>query len=69
MPYFPDAEVILIGENGNTGAIMGRVVDALKDAGATPAERNEFRLEMLSGSYADALATVARWVTVTDLED
>lgn len=31
-PLFPDIEVKMTGEDGNTGAIMGRVTDAMRHA-------------------------------------
>lgn len=61
---FPDAVVRLSGEDGNTGAIMGRVARALKQAGATQDEIMQYRDETLSGDYENVLQTAMRWVTV-----
>ena len=63
-PRFP-VEVQLVGEDGNAFAIMGRVTDALRSAGASGAELDEFRKEAMSGNYDELLATCTRWVEVS----
>jgi len=64
-PYYPDAFAQLSGEDGNVGAIMGRVARALGRAGADAAAVKAFRAEVMdSGSYGDVLACVGRWVEV-----
>jgi hypothetical protein len=65
-PRFPDVHVRLSGLDGNVFAIMGRVGKALAQAGATQQELADFMAEVMSsGSYAEALAAVMRWVSVS----
>ena len=59
---YPEVRVRLVGEDGNAFFILGRVTAALKKAGATKEERNEFMMEATSGDYDHLLATVCRWV-------
>ncbi len=63
MPKY-DVDVQLIGDDGNTGTIMAKVSKALKKAGASQAEINNYRAETLSGDYNNVLATAMRWVNV-----
>lgn len=62
IPRFPDVEVQLVGLDGNAFAILGRVSDALRKAGATSEEIDEFLAEAQSGDYDELLQTVMRWV-------
>ncbi len=64
-PKFPDVHVQLTGTDGNVFAIMGRVEDALRKAGATHDQICAFCREMEAGDYDDALRTVMRWVRVS----
>ena len=59
---FPDVHVQLSGEDGNVFSIITRVRRALRRAGASEAQLEDFGNEMQSGSYDDALRTVMRWV-------
>lgn len=61
-PRFPKAKVKLIGEDGNAFLIIGRTIRALRAAGATEADIQEFTTEATSGDYDNVLATVIRWV-------
>jgi len=61
MPKFPDAHVQLVGQDGNAFFILARVVSALKDAGATKEEIDEFRTEATSGDYDHLLQTCMEW--------
>ncbi len=61
--YF-DIDVQLIGESGNAGFIIGKVAKALKRAGATKAEIDEYRNESTSGDYNNVIQTAMRWVNV-----
>jgi len=64
-PKFPDAFVQLTGEDGNMGAIMGRVVRELKRVGARPDDIRDFRMSIMgAASYDDALNRVGQWVEV-----
>lgn len=64
-PRYPDICIQLSGEDGNIGAIMARCVRALKDGGATQELIDDFRAELLSGTYEDGLRTVMRWFDVS----
>jgi len=61
---YPDIEVKLVGEDGNAFAIMGRVMRALKDAGVSKEEIDQYYAESTSGDYDNLLATAVRWVSV-----
>ena len=63
MPKF-DVEVQLSGEDGNSFAIMGRVIRGLREAGATKTEISQYQLEAMAGSYDELLATSMKWVNV-----
>lgn len=64
-PKYPDVEVQLVGQDGNAGAIMGRVSDALRRAGVSNEEIGEFRTECISGDYDHLLRTCMKWVSVS----
>jgi hypothetical protein len=63
-PKYPDVEVQLVGEDGNAFAIMGRVASALKRAGVSQTEIDEYYAESTSGDYDHLLRTAVRWVQV-----
>jgi hypothetical protein len=56
--------VKLIGEDGNAFAIMAKVSRALKNAGATPDEVNQYMDESMSGDYDNLLRVAMTWVEV-----
>ena len=66
-PLFPDANVSieLKGEEGNVYFIMLKVSIALKNAGATEAECEEYRALCRQGTYEDALSVCREWVNFT----
>lgn len=61
---YPNVKVQLSGEDGNSFMTLGRVQKALRNAGATPTEIDEFLDEATSGDYAQLLNTCSRWVEV-----
>lgn len=62
-PKYPDVYVQLSGEDGNTGAICGRVTSAMRRAGISTVEQNDFRCAVLDcGSYDEVLQLVMRTV-------
>ena len=61
---YPDITVRLVGEDGNAFAILGRVTRALKQAGISHEERDEYWDEATSGDYDHLLQTTMRWVNV-----
>lgn len=63
-PKYPDVEVQLVGQDGNAFAIMGRVASALKDAGVSKEEIDEYYAESMSGDYDQLLQTAVKWVAV-----
>lgn len=63
--YYPDVTVKLIGVDGNAFNIMGIVITALRKAGVSWEERDEFWTEATAGNYDQLLQTCMRWVNVT----
>jgi hypothetical protein len=61
---YPDVFVQLTGNDGNAFAIMGRVISALKDAGVSKEEIDEYLAQSQSGDYDNLLRTAAEWVSV-----
>jgi len=59
-----DIEVSLIGQDGNAFAIMGAVQRALRKAGASRDDINEYLSEAMSGDYNNLLRTTMEWVEV-----
>lgn len=57
-------EVQLSSSNGNAFSILGRVKRAMKEAGATKEEMNEFYKEATSGDYDHLLMTCMDYVEV-----
>lgn len=62
---YPKIEVELIGQDGNAGAIVGRVVRALQRNGVGKEEIAAFREEAYSGDYDNLLRTCMEWVNVS----
>jgi hypothetical protein len=61
---YPEVKVRLTGKDGNALAIVGRVKNALLEAGVSKEEADEFVKEALGGNYDHLLQTVMRWVEV-----
>lgn len=61
---YPEVTVQLTGQDGNAFFIIGRVTAALRKAGVTEEEREEFTEDAMSGDYDHVLQTVLAWVTV-----
>ena len=63
-PKYPNVivEMDIDGPDGNAFAIMGRVQAALRKAGATKEELNQYTMDSMSGDYDNLLATADRWV-------
>lgn len=62
---YPEIEVQLTGEDGNLFAVMGAVIKALRRAGVSNGEIDEFQTEAMSGDYDNLLQTAMRWVDVS----
>ena len=57
-------KVQLSGMDGNAFSIMGRVQDALRKAGATREEIDQYFAESTSGDYDNLLRVACKWVEV-----
>ena len=64
MPKYPEVEVELVGQDGNAFAIMGRVTTAMRRAGISQEERDQYMAEAMSGDYDNLLCVTMNWVTV-----
>lgn len=62
---YPEVNVPLVGQDGNAFMIIGAVTRALRQAGASSEEQDEFRNEAMSGDYNHLLQTVMAWVDVS----
>jgi len=61
----PSVVVKLVGEDGNSFAIMGRVAKALKRGGVPQTEVDQFYAEcQASHSQTEMLIVVMKWVAV-----
>ena len=56
--------VPLVGKDGTAMAIMAKVSRALKNAGATPDEVNQYMNESMSGDYDNLLRVAMTWVEI-----
>jgi hypothetical protein len=63
MPKY-DIEVELIGNDGNAFSIMGAVTKAMRRAGVSQEERDEYFRQATAGDYDQLLATTMEWVEV-----
>lgn len=63
MPKY-NIEVQIIGEDGNAFAIMAKVRNALKSAGASEAEISLYTQQSMSGDYDNLLRVADEWVEV-----
>jgi hypothetical protein len=62
---YPGVEVELTGTDGNAGAIVGKVVRALKQARVSRDEIETFRGQAYGGDYDNLIQTCMRWVEVS----
>ena len=60
----PDITVELVGKDGNAFNILGICRRAMKHAGLSETEINEFTKEATSGDYNHLLATCAEYFNV-----
>lgn len=63
-PKYPNIEVQLTGQDGNAFFIIARVNKALKEAGVSKEEIDDFMEDAMSGDYDHVLQTVMKWVNV-----
>ncbi len=62
---YPQIHVQLVGEDGNAFAILGRVCKAMRKAGVSKAEIDQFQAEAMAWDYNHLLTTCMRWVHVS----
>lgn len=63
MPKY-EVEVQLTGNDGNAFSIMASVKDALKKAGATKEEIDQYISDSMAGDYDNLLRVAMDWVEV-----
>jgi hypothetical protein len=61
-PKYPEIKVRLVGEDGNAFAILDRVVAAMRKAGVSAQEIEQFHEEAATGDYDHLLQTIVQWV-------
>ena len=61
------ATVPLVGEDGNAFAIMGRVVEALEDAGNDQSVIDAYMEQATAGDYDHLLQTLLKWFPEVEL--
>lgn len=64
LPHYPQVTVNLVGEDGNAFAILGKVRQAMRDAGLPNPTITEFIRQATEADYDHLLRTVIRWVVV-----
>ena len=68
-PLYPDVFVSLLGQDSNAGAMVGRTADALRAARVPRDVIEQFRREAYSGSYANLIATIEKYVSTDSTGD
>ena len=58
-------EVELLGHDGNAFMILGRTQNAMRQAGATQEEVDQYHEEATSGDYDHLLSVTDDWVIIT----
>ena len=59
-----DIEVELVGNDGNAFSIMASVKSALKKAGASKEEIDQYLSESMAGDYDNLIRVATDWVEV-----
>jgi hypothetical protein len=59
-----DIDVDLIGHDGNAFSIMGAVTKAMRRAGVSREEQDEYFKQATAGDYNQLLSTTMEWVNV-----
>lgn len=60
---YPEAQVQLVGEDGNAFSILARTMKALRKAGVPSDEVTAYHEEATAGDYDNLLRTTMAWVT------
>lgn len=61
---YPDISVQLTNTDGNAFAVLGRVRQALRQAGVSAEAQQAFLAEATAGTYDELLQVVMQWVEV-----
>lgn len=64
MPKYPDITLQLTGKDGNAFNILGICLQAMRRAGLTEEQVDEFRMEATSGDYQHLLNTCMRYFEI-----
>jgi hypothetical protein len=64
MSKYQTVTVKLTGNDGNAFSIMAAVSKAIRKAGATAEEVEQYMNESMSGDYNNLLRTAMKWVNV-----
>jgi hypothetical protein len=64
MSKYQTVTVKLTGNDGNAFSIMAQVSKALRKAGASSEEVEQYMSESMSGDYNNLLRTAMKWVNV-----
>lgn len=64
-PKYPKVHVKLTGQDGNAFFILGRVGQAMKRAGLTQAQVDEYHAEATAGDYDHLLAVTMNYVSTS----
>jgi hypothetical protein len=62
---YPKIEVNLVGQDGNSFAILGRMQQAFRKAKVPESEIKKFCEEAIQGDYDHLLRTCCEWVNVS----
>lgn len=60
----PEIHVQLVGLDSNAFSILGRCLQAMRRAGLSKEERDDFHKEATSGNYDHLLTTCMEWFDV-----
>jgi hypothetical protein len=61
---YPHITVNLLGQDGNAFSILGNVTRAMRRAGLSKEEIDNFQNEAMSGDYDTLLVTCMKWVNI-----
>lgn len=64
-PKYPKIKVKLTGIDGNALSLVGAVRRALRSAGVSSEEIEQFVDDALSGDYGHVIQTCMKWVSVS----
>jgi len=63
---YPNVSVPLVGSDGNSLAVVGAVIKALRKAGVSPREIDNYQNEALSDDYSHLLTVTMATVELYD---